>query len=128
MSSNTPPALKDESREHPIAGAWRPMLCKVVHGFVHGDYALSTGVDGVEPVSPEKAEQMRAYVASYGATLIELPEQTWQTSVCQWYGDHWDVLVDLWTAEEGRSDLVLHGRVRETAAGFRLSVHMVYVP
>jgi hypothetical protein len=60
------------------------------------------------------AEQIRRYLADYGCTLVELPEDTWQTSVSQWMETHWEVLVDLWTAEEGRSDLVLAGRVVET--------------
>ncbi|MFL6677323.1 MAG: TOTE conflict system archaeo-eukaryotic primase domain-containing protein [Burkholderiaceae bacterium] len=131
VKSHTPdatPAVKDGDREHPIAGAWRPMLCEVVRCFVDGDYALSRGVDGVDPVSSETEEHIRAYVADYGATLVELPEETWRTSVAQWYGSFWDVLVDLWTAEEGRSDLVLQGRVTESEVGTRFSIHMVYVP
>jgi hypothetical protein len=43
-------------------------------------------------------------------------------------GQHWDILVDLWTAEEGRSDLVLGGKVVEGSAGPRLTIDMVYVP
>lgn len=45
-----------------------------------------------------------------------------------WYGTHWDVLVDLWTQEEGRSDLVLSAKITEVPAGFSIKVHMVYVP
>jgi hypothetical protein len=122
------PAVKDEDAEHPIASAWRPMLCEVVRAFVDGDYGLTKGVRGVDPVSAETAEHIRAYLADYGATLVELPEDTWQTSVAQWMGTQWDILVDLWTAEEGPSDLVLQGRVAETDAGPRLTIHMVYVP
>jgi hypothetical protein len=127
-ASESPPAIKDEDAEHPIAGAWRPMLCEVVRSFVEGDYGLNKGVSGVEPVSPATAEHIRAYVADYGATLVELPDDTWQTSVAQWMGTRWDILVDLWTAEEGRSDLVLEGWVAETDSGPRLTIHMVYVP
>lgn len=125
---SSPSAVKDASREHPIAGEWRPMLCEIVRCFVAGDYALSTGVHGVAPVPSETAEHIRASLQDYGATLVELPEATWQTSVAQWSGSFWDVLIDLWTAEEGRSDLVLKGRVTESEAGARFSVHLVYVP
>lgn len=127
-AANGPPAIKDGDAQHPIAGAWRPMLCEVVRSFVEGDYGLAKGVAGVEPVSAETAEQISDYVADYGATLVELPEDTWQTSVAQWMGTHWDILVDLWTAEEGRSDLVLQGKVAETNVGPRFTVYMVYVP
>ena len=123
-----PPAVKDPDAAHPIAGAWRPMLREVVRRFVQGDYHLALSVPGVEPVSAATAEQVREYLAAYGATLVELPDDTWQTSVAQWMETHWDILVDLWTAEEGRSDLVLEGKVIETSTGPRLTIYMVYVP
>lgn len=123
-----PPAVRDPDAAHPIAGAWRPMLHEVVRCFVEGDYRLAQGVPGVEPVSPATAEQVRDYLADYGATLVELPDDTWQTSAAQWMETHWEILVDLWTSEEGRSDLVLEGKVVETSTGPRLTVHMVYVP
>jgi len=104
------------------------MLCEVVRFFVEGDYGLTKGISGVEPVSAATAEHIRAYLADYGATLVDLPDDTWETSVAQWMGTRWDILVDLWTAEEGRSDLVLGGWVAETDAGPRLTIHMVYVP
>ena len=43
-------------------------------------------------------------------------------------GNGWDVLVDLWSSSEGRSDLVLSLHVSETNNGFEFSVYMVYVP
>lgn len=127
-SVDGPPALKDSDAQHAIAGAWRPMLREVVRRFVAGDYGLAQGVPGVEPVSTATADQIRDYVSEYGASLVELPDDTWHTSVAQWMGGHWDIMVDLWTAEEGRSDLVLGGKVVETSSGPRLSIHMVYVP
>jgi hypothetical protein len=126
--SSNPPAVKDVDAQHAIAGAWRPMLGEVVRSFVNGDYGLVKGIAGVEPVGDETAKQIEDYLSDYGATLSELPDETWQTSVAQWMGTHWDVLIDLWTTEEGRSDLVLAGRVEETNDGPRFSVSMVYVP
>ena len=123
-----PLALKDPDAAHPIASAWRPMLREVVRRLAQGDYELAQGVCGVEPVSASTAEQIRNYIAEYGATLVELPDETWRTSVAQWMGTHWEILVDLWTAEEGRSDLVLGGDVVETSAGTLLTVRVVYVP
>lgn len=123
-----PPAVKDADAAHPIAGTWRPMLREVVRRFVEGDYQLAQGVPDVEPVSPATAEQVRDSLADYGATLVELPDDTWKTSVAQWMDTHWEILVDLGTAEKGRSDLVLEGKVVETSTGARLTIHMVYVP
>ena len=120
--------VKDEERAHPVAVAWRPILCEVVRAFVRGDYELAEGVPSVETVPAATATQIRQYVADYGATLIELPEGTWETSCAQWMGNRWDVLVDLWTQEEGRSDLVLQLDVAESGAGYRFKVHLIYVP
>jgi len=104
------------------------MLRAVVRRLAAGDFALTQGVSGVIPVAPSVAEQMREYVADYGATLVELPDETWQTSAAQWMGTHWEVLIDLWTAEEGRSDLVLQGDMSESTNGLRFTVRAVYVP
>lgn len=121
-------ALKDENAAHPIAHAWRPALRRIVKALARGDYALDRPVASVAPVSATTARQMKRYVAGYGETLCELPEKTWETSVAQWSGDRWDVLVDLWTVESGRSDMVLHAFVSEAKTGFRMKLHLIYVP
>jgi len=121
-------AIKDEDAAHPIASAWRPTLRKIVKALVRGDYALKQSIPFVAPVSAKTASQMKQYVAEYGETLRDLSEETWTTSVAQWTGSHWDVLVDLWTVESGRSDMVLHTIVSEVKGGFRIKIHLVYVP
>ena len=127
-AAHGPLALKDPHAAHPIADAWRPMFRAVVECFAHGDYQLARGVPGVEPVDAATAAQIRDAIADYGGTLRALPEDAWASSVAQWMGTHWEVLVDLWTVEEGRNDLVLHGRVMESGTGPGLTVDMVYVP
>jgi hypothetical protein len=99
-----------------------------VSAFVRHDYCLSAGVAGVLPVSAETAEHIASYIRDYGETLVELPEDTWKSSSCIWMGESWDVLVDLWTQGEGRSDLVLSVQVKEAGSDFAVEVYMVYVP
>ena len=41
---------------------------------------------------------------------------------------HWGVLVDLWTKESGKSDLVLGLRVFEEGGAIRFEVDSVHVP
>lgn len=121
--------VKDQESQHPIADAWRQTLREIVKAFVEGDFALTRGVASVSPVAPRDADRMLRYVADYGETLIELPNDTWTTSVAQWRVSHWDVLVDLWTKESGRSDMVLDARIYEVGSdGFRFEIHAVYVP
>ncbi len=121
-------AMKDEESERPIPTVWRPVISKIVRAFASRDYQLSEGVPGVAPVSPNTSEQIKKYVEDYGAELVELPEQSWESSVCIWAGNRWDALIDLWTYSEGRSDLVLSLEVFEQESGFEFYVYMVYVP
>lgn len=121
-------AVRDGTSERPIPSAWRPPLCRIVAAFAKGDYLLADGVEDVQAVSQETANHIQSYLRDYGATLNPLPDDTWNSSVCIWTGSHWDFLVDLYTREEGASDLVLSGRVTDTNSGFKIAVHMVYVP
>jgi hypothetical protein len=120
--------IKDAESERPIPTAWRPVIREIVRAIARHDYQLSTGVSGVAPVSPETAEQISKYIQDYGEDLIELPDETWASSVCIWTGNRWDALIDLWTHSEGRSDLVLSLQVSDTENGFQFNVYMVYVP
>ena len=121
-------AVKDNDAAHPVAAEWRPVLSEIVGAFARGDYSLPEAIKGVDAIPHKVAEQIRAYIADYGATLVELPIDTWETSCAQWMGNHWDVLVDLWTKEEGRSDLVLGVKVTELAGEPRFTIQLVYVP
>lgn len=96
--------------------------------FVGDDYELEKKIPGVDAPSAETAAQMRSYVADYGESLVELPKETWNTSVATWTGSHWIVLVDLWTRESGRSDMVLDVEVLESGDGFTFKLHLIYVP
>jgi hypothetical protein len=122
------PVTKDAHNEGPIPSAWRPILKSIVDAFARGDYALKDGLSGVAPISEETAQQMRESIQDYGAKLIELPPQSWDTSVCIWMGNRWDALIDLWTEDEGRSDLVLEVDVSEADSGYVVAIYMVYVP
>jgi hypothetical protein len=121
-------AVKDGTSERPIPSLWRPALCSIVAAFVKGDFLLAEDIAGVEAVSQETASHIQSYLHDYGATLEPLPDAAWNSSVCIWTGAHWDFLVDLYTREEGPSDLVLSGRVTDTSSGFKIAVHMVHVP
>jgi hypothetical protein len=122
-------AIKDTAAEHPIPTAWRPVICKVVSAFVRHDYQLNAAaVPGVAQVSSETVDQISSYIQDYGAELVDLPEETWDSSVCIWQGNRWDALIDLWSLSEGRSDLVLSLQVSEAQGGLEFAIYMVYVP
>lgn len=120
--------LKDEDSAHPVACAWRPTLREIVKSLSRGDYNLTARSQSVAPILAGTADQIKKYIADYGETLIELPDEAWETSVAQWMGTYWDVLVDLWTAESGESDMALSVRVFEVDGAFRFEIVSVHVP
>jgi hypothetical protein len=83
----------------------------------------------VDPVPEQTSRRLLQAIDDYGdVTLIPLPEAAWDSSVALWYGDRWRCLVDLWTKEEGRSDLVLDADVFEHGSTYRFSLNAVYIP
>lgn len=120
--------VKDEDAAHPVPTAWRPAFKEIVHALANGDYGLRNTPACVDKLDDRTASQIRDYVREYGETLVELPDSTWESSVSQWQGPHWDVLVDLWT-RSGSSDMVISARVYDDGNGtLRIVVNSVHVP
>ncbi len=122
------PVEKNEEEELPIPQVWRPIFKNIVNAFVNKDYNLSSGVNHVNPISDQIAEQIQEYIEEYGEELVDLPEETWDTSVYICYGDYWNVLIDLFTKNEGLSDLVLNAEVREKDNNYVVDIYLIYVP
>ncbi len=128
MAQNEVAVEKDDENERPIPTVWRSTFSRIVDAFVQKDYSLSCVVTGVSSVSNETASHIKEYIEDYGEELVQLSNETWNSSVCIWMGSHWDVLIDLWTAGEGCSDMVLGARVSEGANGYVIDIGIVYVP
>jgi len=111
-----------------IANVWRSTFSDIVDSFVRMDYSLSHGIEGVSAISNETALHIKEYIQDYGEKLVQLPDETWGSSISIWMGSHWDVVIDLWTAGEGRSDLVLGAQVSEKDSRYIIDIGMVYVP
>lgn len=111
-----------------IPTVWRPIFKEIVCAFVQKDFLLKSKPRFTAPISQESADFTSEYIEDYGESLIGLPEETWESSFCLWMGDKWDVLIDLWTESEGRSDLVLKAAVEEDGEDYLVTVEMVYVP
>jgi hypothetical protein len=122
------PAIKDAEGEYPVPTAWRPAFKKIVRSFLRGDFQLKRCDPRVKPISLSTARHIRNYIADYGETLAPLHDATWKSSVSAWNEGWWDVIVDLWTVESGRSDMIIDARVFQVGRSFRIEVHLVYVP
>jgi len=118
---------KDAENQKKVPEIWKGVFREVVDALKDGDYQLARDITNVSTISEKVAMAIKGNIESYGEALISLPEETWNTSVCQWMVGYWDVLVDLFT-EEGESDLVLSVRVRESSLGYLFDVHSVCVP
>ena len=119
---------KDEHQQQPIPAAWRSTFVAIVESLIEGKAELMGDVVGVRPIAAVDAAHIASEIQDYGATLVSLPEDTWNSSVCQWMLGYWDVVIDLFTVEEGASDLVLAVRVWEEGAGYVFEVRSVHVP
>ena len=120
--------IKDGDNELPIPTIWRPIFQNIVKAFVAHDYRISNGLDNVAIISTETAKQIQEYIEDYGERLVQLPKETWETSIYTWHGSYWEAIIDLWTVTEERSDLILSAKVTELNAGYIINVYMVYVP
>ena len=121
--------VKDAGVEFPFPEGWRPTLRAIVDSLVRRDAVLGADLPVVDLVSADVTQQCLRAVDDYGdVTLIPLPDEAWDTSVARWAGDRWRCLVDLWTEQEGRSDLVLDVDVFDCNPEHRFHVHLVYVP
>lgn len=116
---------KDGENEVPVPQAWRSTLTAIVDALIQGG---EPSLPQVSLQSPDVWASAQENIRAYGAHLRKLPDESWNSSVCIWYGDYWDVLVDLYTEEEGRSDLVLQVHVYEVGDEYRYEVVLVYVP
>jgi hypothetical protein len=115
--------------QQPIASVWRDAIRSIVSALVRNDFGLASADRCVERPTEEEGEALRDGIAGYGdVTLAGLPDASWDSSVAIWTGDHWEALVDLWTVEEGRSDLVLSLEIRESNGEYMIEVHGIHVP
>jgi hypothetical protein len=90
-------------------------LTRIGELLVRGDYAGVSDLTGGRRLA---ADEMRAAVADYGRTLVSPPAGRFAPRSVVEIKDstpqQWSVYVDLWTVEEGRSDLTLEVTVTDT--------------
>lgn len=104
---------------------WRAMLKAIVDALARREEPV---LPQVQLELPGTWDDIQENIEDYGDRLVSLPDASWDSSVHIWSGEYGDVLVDLYTEEEGASDLVLKVRVYEAADGYRYEVDMAYVP
>jgi hypothetical protein len=118
---------KDEQNQQPIPTVWREVLVLIVEAIKSNNYSLIDSDSSIRLTSPSDRKRIEENIEEYGCRLMSLPEEAWNTSACQWMKGYWEVLVDLYTVEEGQSDLVLSIRVYEKNDEFEYEIMSVHV-
>lgn len=127
MSADVP-VLYDEDSATPVPTIWRETLIQIVEAFKTNDLISINLIKGVQNVELEYLQEIAENITNYGETLVSLPDETWNSSQAYWKGFCWDIILDLFTESEGRSDLILLMRVFETDGVFEYSIQNIYVP
>lgn len=78
---------KSEASQFPIPTIWRNTFCSIADAIKANDFQLINSLKHVRIVSALDANRIRDNIEVYGCQLASLPENTWKTSVCQWYGN-----------------------------------------
>lgn len=116
--------------DSPVPERWRPVLGSIVHRLVIGDYA-GLAADGLVSYTSDPTDtSIGRWIEDYPARLVDLPEEAWAYSEhAAWVNapGSWWVIVDLWTAEEGRSDLSMEATVWDDGSSVVAKVDNVHV-
>ena len=120
--------LKNEDREIPVPELWRDTFKNIIDAFIDNDFKLEIKIEGVSPITVDNAKLISNNIEEYNCQLVSLPESTWNSSICLWMNGYWQVLVDLYTKEEGRSDLAMTVYVYEESSSFSFDIQSVHVP
>ena len=120
--------VKVEEEELPIPTIWRQTFIDIVEAFKQGDFRLKNSIESVHPLTECEAERIERNIADYGDVLESLPDTVWTTSVYRWMRGHWEVLIDLYTQNEGLSDLVMFVKVTENEMKYWFTVESIHVP
>lgn len=113
--------------DEPIPERFRPLLADIVRRLAVGDF------DGVERDGYVRhpSTDFGLYVRDYPAKLTDLPEAAWHPKYASVQalddGSGWTFLLDLWTVEEGRSDLTMEGGLLDGKDGPGVLIHNIHV-
>jgi hypothetical protein len=102
-----------------------PAIRRLVHQLVVGDFA---GLEASTVGGGMAGAEMRVAVEEYGRTLIDPPDVAIRSAnVYPLGGSSWAVDVDLWTAEEEKSDLTMSLTLEAEGGSVRARIDDIHV-
>lgn len=110
----------------PVPDKYRPALRDLVHELVSGNYE-SLEADG--RAGRLSAGMLRDAVADYPATLVDIPDEALKLPdpIPLREGSVVAIDLDLWTAQEGQSDLTLSVEVEDSPGGVLIRIADLHV-
>lgn len=121
---------KSSEEEQPIPNIWRNTFSLIVSAIKNKDFNELNEIQNFKPIEIEDFNLIIDNIHGYGCELTDLPIETWKSSVCILDRENaWTTIVDLYSVEEGRSDLILHTIVFEKENNaYLFEIINVYVP
>lgn len=106
-----------------LPARFRPIIEQVAERIAAGDFA------GLARDYSRPGHDLGLWAREYPATFIPLPPEAWRHAGAYFLADHdaWKVDVDLWSQEEGRSDMTLQVTVWEETDGIKLTIDDLHV-
>ena len=101
----------------------------MVEAFKDKDFERLNTLPSVQCIDVAYAAEIAENIDAYGAHLMSLAEEAWHTSVCLYMeNESWKAIIDLFTVEEGRSDLILDLFIVKKENQFIFQINNIYVP
>lgn len=128
MTQNIPVPY-DAEFQSPIPSIWRDCIIQIVEAFKDKDFGRLNTLPSVQCIDLAYASEIAENIDAYGAHLISLAEESWHTSVCIYMeNESWKAIIDLFTVEEGRSDLIIDLFIFKKENQFIFQINNIYVP
>lgn len=107
---------------------WRKKIVDIVEVFKNRNLEKLNEIEDIEYIELEHAQDILSNLDSCDLSLVSLPNETWESSSCIYFGDGWQVFIDLYTKEEGRSDFILTFVVMKNGPNLIFTLDNIYVP
>ena len=123
------PVKYELDAELPVPSVFRETFDRIIRTFLNRNNRY-LGVE-LENVSFDRDAIgiSLAQIKDYPASRVSIGTKTWESCICMWQGDCWDVLIDLHIDDEADvSDLVLSAKVLPDGDHFKYDVGFVHVP
>ena len=117
-----------QDEQSPVPILWRTDLAKLVNTFIFNERLELEELIIEKPLSQDILEISRSNILDYPDDIGPLDDKSWNSSICIWTGNYWDVLVDISTLDGETSDLVMHVKIIPNEKGFSIDPGLIYVP